>query len=161
MNTGIPAIDQFTVQAVDQIRFSGVNEELKYSVEIIPQSITNRVLVAIMDQRLLTGMAVAIYPATGEVCDVANGGGVIGYLSHAPLNPSSPLHCELSIFRFGRNFVCSVVIAGETFLYPAFSCEISEPMAALVGKERHNGDSHFNWNHLSVELQELNGVIAA
>ncbi|MDF1751371.1 MAG: hypothetical protein P1U89_01215 [Verrucomicrobiales bacterium] len=161
MKVDIPALNQFTIQAVDEIRFSGTNEEIKYSVEIIPHSITNRVVVALMDQRQLTGMAVAIYPATGEVCDVSNGGGVIGYLRNAPLNPSVPIKCELSVFRFGKNFVCSTVIDGETFLYPAFSFEPSAPMAALVGKESHNGDNRFFWNHLSIEAHELNGVIAA
>jgi hypothetical protein len=161
MKVDIPALNQFTLQAVDEIRFSGVNEEVKYSVEVIPQSITNRIVVALMDQHHKIGMAVAVYPATGEVCDVSNGGGVIGYLSHAPLNPADPILCNLNIFRFGRNFVCSTVISGETFLYPAFSCETSAPMAALVGKESRNGDRTVKWNHLSIEVQELNGVIAA
>ena len=90
-----------------------------------------------------------------------NDGGVIGYLSNAPLDPSQPIKCELTIFRFGKNFVCSVMIGGETFLYPAFCCEPDTPMAALVGQESRNGDNRFNWNRLQLESQELNGVIAA
>ena len=161
MKVEVPTLDQFTLQAVDEIRFSGTNEEIKYSVEITAQSITNRVVVALMDQTQQKGMAIAIYTATGEVCDVSNGGGVIGYLKQAPLNPNQAIECELSIFRFGKNFVCNAVVEGETFLYPAFSCEGCAPMAALVGKECHNGDSQCSWNHLNIEMQELNDVIAA
>jgi hypothetical protein len=161
MKIEIPSLNQFTLQAVDEVCFTGINEELKYSVEIIPQSITNRVLVGLMDPKHETGMAVAIYPATGEVCDLCNGGGVIGYLSCSPVMPRTPLKCELTMFRFGKNFVCSARIAGEVFLYPAFSCETTPPMAALIGKENFNGDNRFIWNHLSVELQKINGGIAA
>lgn len=161
MKVEVPSLEQYALQAVDEIRFNGDNEELKYSVQITPQSLTNRVVVALLDQRQQRGMAVAIYPATGEVCDVTNGGGVIGYLKDAPLNPQRPINCELNIFRFGKNFVCNAVIGGETFLYPAFSYSENAPMAAMVGKEIHNGDSQFNWNHLTIELHELNGVIAA
>ncbi len=165
MNLEIPALEQFSLQAVDEIRFKGSNEELKYSVEIEPQSITSRIIVALISQKdNKEGMAVAIYPATGEVCDVCNGGGVIGYLSNAPLRPNQPIQCELNIFRFGKNFVCNANIGGETFLYPAFSCDPTAPMAAMVGKECHSGSkAHHtcNWNHLSIELQEFDGVIAA
>lgn len=161
MKLDVPVLDQFTLQAVDEVRFNGNNQELHYSVSIEPQSITNRVAVALMDPHNQVGMAVAIYPATGEVCDITNGGGVIGYISNAPLNPNESISFELNIFRFGRNFVCNTTIAGETFLYPAFSYDVSAPMAALVGKECHNGDSKFNWNGLSIELNELSGVIAA
>ena len=161
MNVETPALEQFTVQAVDEIRFSSSNAELRYSVEIEPRSVTNRVLVGLVDQQRRNGMAIAIYPATGEVCDVINDGGVIGYLSSAPLNPSAPIRCELTLFRFGKNFVCSAMIDGETFLYPAFCYDPDLPMAAVVGKESHNGDIRFHWNHLNVESHELGGVIAA
>lgn len=161
MKVEVPSLEQFSVQAVDEVRFSGTNEEIKYSVEITAQSITNRVVVALMDQTQQKGMAIAIYPATGEVCDVTNGGGVIGYLKDAPLSPNKAISCELSIYRFGKNFVCNAVIDGETFLYPAFSCDGNAPMAALVGKECHNGDSRLNWNRLNIEMQELSGVVIA
>ena len=161
MKIDIPALDQFALQAVDHVKFRGPNEELKFSVRIEPQSITNRVLVALLDPVNNQGMAVGVYPATGEVCDLCNEGGVIGYLSEAPLNPADHISCELVIYRFGKNFVCNAVINGETFLYPASSWDCSGTMTAVVGKESHNGDLRFKWNSLNVELQELNGVIAA
>lgn len=161
MKFDIPALDQFVLHAVDHITFGSSHEELKFSIEIEPRSITNRIVVALLDPRDKTGMAVGIYPATGEVCDLTNGEGVIGYLSSAPLDPSRPISCQLVIFRFGRNLVCSAMIEGETFLYPAFDWDGSETMTALVGKESYNGDDQICWNRLTVEMQELNGVIAA
>ncbi len=160
MKIDVPALDQFTVQAVDRVQFSAQNEEVRLSIEIEPHSVTNRVLVAILDQER-HGMAVGIYPATGEVCDLTNGGGVIGYLRRAPLDPNRGINCNLFIYRFGSNCVCSSVIEGESFLYPAFIWETPGSMTVVVGKENHNGDYFFHWKSLNVEVEDLNGVKAA
>ena len=161
MNVNIPALEQFTLQAVDQVSFNAVNEELRYFIEVSPDSIMNRVLVGLMDQSRRRGMAVAIYPATGEVCDLINGEGVIGYLSEAPLKVEKPIECELKLFRFGKNFVCSAVVNGETFLYPAFCCDADAPLTAFVGQQSAQPGRAVAWNGLQIELAEANGVTAA
>lgn len=161
MKVDIPSLEQFSIQAVDEVHFTGTNQEVKYSVDIEPRSLTSRVVVALVDHINRKGMAIAIYPATGEVCDVLNGEGVIGYLGHAPLNPNAPISCELKMFRFGRNFVCNAIIEDEIFLYPAFFCEAQFPMAAMVGKERINGETAIHWDNLVIETHELDDVIAA
>lgn len=135
----IPSIEQFQLQALDQQMVGSDQAQVSFRVEIEHEHITQRVLVALLDESRRHGMAVAIYPATGEVCDLTNGGGVIGYLSSSPLRPHQPITCELTIYKFGQNCVCSSRILGETFLYPAFMLEGAHRITALAGYDSGNG----------------------
>lgn len=156
METLIPDLAQFQLEelgktpSVDQ-----PNAEISFKVDVEPSRVTRRVVVGIQDDSRKRGITIAIYPATGEVCDLTNGGGVIGYLSKAPLNPGVPVHCDLTLYRFGKNFVCSVRVHGEIFLYPAFSMDGSARLTAFVGQES-SGDKEepIAWSHLRLDVLE-------
>ena len=121
MNFAIPELNQFALEELCQTPLvENPKAEVSFKVDVVPCRVTRRVVVGILDESRKRGIAVAIYPATGEVCDLSNGGGVIGYLAKAPLAPGVPVPCDLTLYRFGQNFVCSVRIQGEIFLYPAF-----------------------------------------
>ena len=122
MNVAIPELNQFSLEELGQTpAVDKPNAEVSFKVDIEPNRVTRRVVVGILDESRKRGIAVAIYPATGEVCDLCNGAGVIGYLANTPLAPGAPVACDLTLYRFGQNFVCSVRVQGEIFLYPAFS----------------------------------------
>lgn len=135
----VPALDQFQLHAVDQICLTEGHSKVSFQVEVEHSHITQRVLVALLDDQRQRGPAVAIYPATGEVCDLTNGGGVIGYLSLSPMIPGHSIHCQLLVYRYGRNCVCTARIGGETFLYPAFVLEGLPRLTALVGYDSGAG----------------------
>jgi len=135
----VPTFDQFQLHAIDQVCLGEAQSQITFSVELEHDHITQRVLVALLDENRKRGTAVAIYPATGEVCDLTNGGGVIGYLSLSPMMPGQSIHCELLIYKFGRNCICTARIAGETFLYPAFVLDGDERLTALVGYDSGAG----------------------
>ena len=153
----VPALDHFDFHALEQAEFSGEQLEVSFSVDVEHEHITQRLLIAILDGNRENGAAVAIYPATGEVCDLTNGGGVIGYLSVSPLVPHQPIHCELLLYRYGRNCVCSVHVHGETFLYPAFMIEGAPRMTALVGYDSGYG---IEWSGDSLKLNEISQAVA-
>ena len=135
MNTLIPDLEQFQLEELGQTPAVGnPKAEVSFKVDLEPSRVTRRVVVGILDESMKRGITVAIYPATGEVCDVTNHGGVIGYLSKSPLNPGVPVPCDLTIHRFGKNFVCTVRIHGEIFLYPAFSMDGNARLTAFVGQ---------------------------
>ena len=107
------------------------------------------------DESRERGISIAIYPATGEVCDLTNGGGVIGYLLQTPLSPGVPVPCDLTLYRFGHNFVCSVRVQGEIFLYPAFSMNGDATLTAFVGQENDgNSDENVSWSRLRLDVLE-------
>ena len=155
MNTLIPDLEQFQLEELGQTpAVDNPNAEVSFKVDIEPSRVTRRVVVGILDESKKRGITVAIYPATGEVCDVTNGGGVIGYLSKSPLSPGVPVPCDLPLYRFGKNFVCSVRIQGEIFLYPAFSMDGNARLTAFVGQESEDGNQALSWSRLRLDVLE-------
>jgi len=155
MNTTIPDLSQFQLEELGQTpRVENPNAEISFKVDVEPSRVTRRVLVGILDESRKRGISVAIYPATGEVCDITNGGGVIGYLSKSPLNPGVPVPCDLTLYRFGKNFVCSVRIHGEIFLYPAFFMKEDAKLTAFVGQESDSGECAVSWSRLRLDVFE-------
>ncbi len=153
MNVSIPELSQFSLEHLGQTpAVENPNAEVSFKVDIAPARVTRRVVVGILDESRKRGIAVAIYPATGEVCDLSNGGGVIGYLAKSPLAPGEPVPCDLTLYRFGQNFVCSVRIQGEIFLYPAFSLSGTARMTAFVGQEGAAGNDKLAWSHLRLDV---------
>jgi len=155
MNALIPDLSQFALEELGQTPpVDNPTAEVSFKVDVEPSRVTRRIVVGILDESRKRGITVAIYPATGEVCDLTNGGGVIGYLSKVPLNPGVPVPCDLTLYRFGKNFVCSVRIHGEIFLYPAFSLDGSAKLTAFVGHEDESGGMPVNWSHLRLDVLE-------
>lgn len=155
MNTLIPDLAHFQLEELGQTpAVDNPNAEVSFKVDIEPNRVTRRLVVGILDESRKRGISIAIYPATGEVCDLTNGGGVIGYLSTVPLNPGVPVPCDLTLYRFGKNFVCSVRVCGEIFLYPAFSMDGSARLSAFVGQEAGEGSSELSWSRLRLDVLE-------
>lgn len=154
----IPTLEQFSLHAIDQVCLSKGHSQLSFSVELAHDQITQRVLLALLDENRQRGACVAIYPATGEVCDLTNGGGVIGYLSLSPLFPGQSIHCELLIYKFGPNCVCTARVCGETFLYPAFVMDGRPRLTALVGYDSGAG---IQWEEEMLRVTETQQAAVA
>ena len=115
--------------------------------------VTRRVVNGMRDERKKSGNTDVIYRATDDVCEMSNGGGVIGYLSKAPLDPGVSVHCDLTLYRFGTNFVCSVRVGGEIFLYPAFSMSEDTKLSAFVGQETDGkATDPIEWSRLRLDV---------
>lgn len=155
MNIAIPELNQFVLEELGQTPLvDKPNAEVSFKIDVEPVRVTRRIVVGILDESRKRGIAVAIYPATGEVCDLCNGGGVIGYLARTPLAPGVPVPCDLTLYRFGQNYVCSVRIHGEIFLYPAFSLGGATKLTAFVGQEANSGSDRMGWSQLRLDVIE-------
>ncbi len=155
MSIAIPELNQFALEELGQTpSVDKPNAEVSFKVDVEPARVTRRIVVGILDESRKNGIAVAIYPATGEVCDLCNGGGVIGYLARTPLEPGVPVPCDLTLYRFGQNFVCSVRVHGEIFLYPAFSLGGAAKLTAFVGQEANSGGDKVGWSQLRLDVIE-------
>lgn len=154
MNSLLPDLNQFNLEELGRTPpVDKPNAEISFKVDIEPNRVTRRIAVGIQDESRKRGISIAIYPATGEVCDISNGGGVIGYLSQAPLNPGVPIACDLTLYRFGTNFVCSVRVSGEIFLYPAFAMDGSASLTAFIGQEKVGPDEEpVTWSRLRLDV---------
>lgn len=151
----VPHLEQFQLHAIDQTCLSMGQSQVTFSIELEHDHITQRVLVGLLDEERKRGACIAIYPATGEVCDLTNDGGVIGYLSLSPMMPGQSIHCELLIYKYGPNCVCTARIGGETFLYPAFVLNGSPRLTALVGYDSGAG---VQWEDETLRVTEAQAV---
>lgn len=157
-----PSIDHFDLEPLDQGCLEETHSRIAFSLSLEHQHISQRLFFALLDDSREHGVAISVHPATGEVCDVMNGGGVIGYLSNSPLTPKQSVDCEIVLYKFGANCVCNARVDGETFLYPAFTMFNSHRLNGIVGVERDNargGIVHSNV-HLDVALAELPQAVA-
>jgi len=157
----VPQLNHFDLQRIDRADFSsGEVGEVSFHVDVVPENVAERFVVGLLDETENRGIAVAVYPATGEVCDLTSGGGVIDYLCMAPLVPDEPVPCELKMYRFGCNFVCAVRIHGETFLYPAFTAETAPVISAFVGRERESLSAGLRYGGVRLDLSGTRPIAA-
>ena len=164
MNSIIPNIEQFRLNPLDQAQIESSRTQVSFKVAVEHDRMTQRILVGLMDTEKNSGVAVAIYPATGEVCDLSNGGGVIGYLSNAPIMPQESVPVEVLLYKFGQNCVCSVRVNSETFLYPAFMLDDPTRLTAIVGNESDNpavDDHSMTWDGALLSVSDIEAAVAA
>ncbi len=157
-----PSIDHFDLETLDQGCVEDSHSRITFTLSLEHQHISQRLFFALLDDSREHGVAISVHPATGEVCDVMNGGGVIGYLSSSPLAPKQSVDCEIVLFKFGANCVCNARVDGETFLYPAFTMIDTHRLSGIVGVENDNargGIVHSNV-HLEVALADLPQAVA-
>ena len=164
MNSIIPNLGQFRLNPLDQAQIESSRSQISFNVDVEHDRMTHRILVGLMDEKTSTGVAVAIYPATGEVCDLSNGGGVIGYLSNAPIVAHQSIPVEVLIYKFGQNCVCCIRVNGETFLYPAFMLADATSLTAIVGNETDHpeiDDHTMGWDGALLSVSDIAQAVAA
>ncbi len=87
------SVSDFNIRKVKSVRLESDPVQIALSVSLEHSHISDKMFFGIMDRTNERGIAVSIHPATGEVGDLINGGGVIGYLSTSlPLRwcPTAP-----------------------------------------------------------------------
>lgn len=134
-----PLLQDYDMTALEQACSGHGESQISFTVEVEHQHLTQRLMVGLLDDQREHGVAFTIHPATGEVGDLVNGAGVIGYVSLSPLVPGQRIKAEIVIYKYGRNCVCNVRVLGETFLYPAFVLPENTRLTALVGTHSQSG----------------------
>lgn len=79
------------------------------------------------------GIGFSINTRTGEVVDVLNDQGIIGYINSTPIPVDRRIPLHLEIDKFGPNHICTIEIGNERVLYPAVQLPGVKKLAALVG----------------------------
>ncbi|MEO0414956.1 MAG: hypothetical protein AAF226_08405, partial [Verrucomicrobiota bacterium] len=133
--------------------------EITMSLTIETGSIMERIVIGLLDDSRENGIGIGFFPATGEVCDLCNDGGVIGYLPNAPYRAGDAVKFEITVNRYGANFVTALKLNGESFLYPGFLQEGEINLSAVVGKNVENADMW--WSNLELVTSDENAFLAA
>jgi hypothetical protein len=146
---GHPVTAAYGIELIDAIRLSEFQPEARFSVELRRDHLRQSLLCGLLDPTYRTGIAVSVDPVTGAVMDLAQDGGVLGYMRRSCLGFSEPVRVELRLQRFGRNVLTSVFIDGDSFFYPSFVSESHEVFQALVGSDVDSGAA-VSYRHASL-----------
>jgi len=141
-----PNLDQtlpnaFGVNIVDAIRVTQSLAEVNFEIELRQDRYRQKAMCGLMCPEFIKGMAVAIDPNSGEITDILNGAGVLGYITPHVFLPNRPFKCELRVQKFGRNHICSVQVEGESIIYPAFLGDEDPIFNAVVGADVSSGST--------------------
>lgn len=79
------------------------------------------------------GLVVSISLGDGEVKDLANDQGVIGYFDGAPFERGQPLPISVDLDVIGKVCIPKITIGGESLLHPAMQLQRRDRLGALVG----------------------------
>ena len=138
-NSVHPLPEAFGITIVDAARATDSNSEISLDIELRHDQLRQQLLCGLVTPDYRQGLAIAIDPATGAVADALNRAGALGYLSSAPFLPNRPIHCRLTIQKFGKNHICSVSINGSAITYPAFLSSQRLIFNAIVGSDVPSG----------------------
>jgi len=93
-------------------------------------------------QHAAQGIGVLIDPENGEVLDMVNGEGVIGYLDEAPLESWKQPKISIEMEKIGPVFIPEIVIGTERILHPALHKSEVENLVAIAGSSSCYLGSH-------------------
>lgn len=156
-NSDHPLSDAYGIEILDAARLSEFNANLSFQVELRYDQMRQTLMCGLINSSYTKGIAIAMDPSSGAIVDVLNGAGVLGYITTTPIYPNQPIQFELKIQKFGKNHICSVVIEGESIMYPAFIAGPQDAFNAVVGSDVDSTSevSHRNGSLASTHLAKV------
>jgi len=133
------ATSAYGIELIDAVRMNHLHSEVMFDVELRRDHLRQSLLCGLLNPTYTSGIGVSIDPVTGAVSDLVNDAAVIGYMSRSCLSTEEPVSVQLRLQRFGRNLISSVIIDGESFMYPAFLAGHQEVFQAMIGSDIDSG----------------------
>lgn len=132
--------------------------EVVFEIELRIHHHGQRIFVGLLDSNNLDaptisdhmGIGVSIDPDSGEVFDVINGQGIIGYLDEMPLETGTPIFLCLEFEKIKRIYIPKLTLGEEKILHPALHLPEIRSMSLVVGSTTAGGDAAYENPHLMV-----------
>lgn len=96
------------------------------------------------------GIGMSIDPASGEVRDLLNDQGIVGYFESAPVESGITHFFCLETEKIGNVFLPKLTIGEEKILYPALYMEAGSMMSFVIGTTSKGKDATFVNPHLQL-----------
>ncbi|MFV1994619.1 MAG: hypothetical protein ACC661_04215, partial [Verrucomicrobiales bacterium] len=143
--------ERFTVNRVESSCVDSDCATITFDAWIDRHNRGQRIFCGLLSRDLSTGVGLSIDTATGEIVDLINDQGIIGYLNSCPFPGKNPVPLHLRMEKFGSTFICKVEVAGEAILYPAvLLTNVTEIGAVLGSTQGQGGAAVFSRTSLSV-----------
>ena len=132
--------------------------EAVFEIELRLRHLDQRLFVGLLDAREFEGsgldghrgVGVSIDPESGEVFDVVNGQGIIGYLEAAPLEVNLSTFLCLEFEKIKRIFIPKLTVGEEKILHPALHLPEFRSMSLVVGTTTEDNGAVYENPHLMV-----------
>lgn len=125
--------ERFAVSRVETAKLESGSASITFEVEVHNHRLGQKVFCGLLDRELRSGVGLSIDTESGEVVDLINDQGIIGYLNNCPLLEGKMFSLRLTMDKFGSTHICSAEIAGEHILYPAVLLNQVEEIGVVLG----------------------------
>ena len=106
-----------------------------------------------MDRREFTnssGIAISIDPVSGEIADLVNSQGIIGYLEDTPLEERESIFLCIDVEKLRNIFIPKITVGEEKILHPALHLSNQQPISLVVGSTDSAAGALFENPHFMI-----------
>ncbi len=125
--------DKFAVSWVESARIESDSANISFEAEVWHHRSGQKLFIGLLDKNLRSGVGIGIDTASGEILDMINDQGIIGYLDDAALPEGGPVTVRVELDKFGTTHICSLEICGESILYPAVLLDQAYEIGGVLG----------------------------
>jgi len=137
--SGYPLPAAFSILPMNTARIMDRNAMVEFQIELRQTEENQMLLFGLTNANQSCGIVIALDPQTGIVADAMNGMGALGDIEVPHHAMGQTFRCSLRIQKFGRNYLSTVYVNGESILYPSFTTDERQIFNGLVGTNSATG----------------------
>ena len=97
-----------------------------------------------------SGIAISIDPVNGEIVDLVNSQGIIGYLEATPLEERESIFLCIDVEKLRSIFIPKITVGEEKILHPALHLQNQQPVSLVVGSTDSAAGALFENPHFMI-----------
>jgi hypothetical protein len=97
-----------------------------------------------------SGIAISIDPINGEIVDLVNSQGIIGYLESTPLEERESIFLCIDVEKLRSIFIPKITVGEEKILHPALHLQNQQPVSLVVGSTDSAAGALFENPHFMI-----------
>ena len=140
-------MDSFVTELLAAASFSDSSSEISFEVYCEEFNLDQKLFIGLLEEGdydgtvRRAGIGVSICPRTGEIADMINGQGIIGYLVEAPLETWKSMRIALNVEKIGPVYIPKVMVGDEAILHPALHKSDPQMFVAVAGSTSCSNDN--------------------
>ena len=153
---------RFNITRIYDTMIDVENGEAAFEIELRLRHVEQKIFFGLLDtdgldRRAISrscGIAVSIDPLSGEVVDLINSQGVIGYLEAVPLEEREPIFLCIDVEKLRSIFIPKITVGEEKILHPALHLLNQQPVGLVVGSTDSAAGALFENPHFMITRRD-------
>ncbi len=156
VNVSEPSLENFEWVGFGKLNVPAAQLRFGFQLDIAPKAPFPQIVFGFVERdshagALGRGFAVRIDLDRGEIWDIANGSGLVGWIEHplgmAAFDEEEPMLLSWEIERIGSVLIPKLQVGGEEWLYPSIRCVEALRMSAIAGSDTSDVNPHDLFMH--------------